>query len=743
MNSYLTPARTYADGIGVAVADRTINRIKTDGTRETWADVAQRVATGNALLYPLTFDAEFHPLHHHLRKATILLSGRHLQHGDETQPSRVQEVFTNCSTSAASYITFYLLLNGSGVGRAYDDQMMVVDWSKMPRVVPVIDYNHPDVLAGNIRGFMDRRNAEHLYRGSKITVYETPDSREGWAEAVQEMEVAAYEARSDEVLLLDFTNVRPKGAPIKGMQGRPSSGPGPLMESLVRIAALKDTKMDMWRQAMYVDHYLAECVLVGGARRAARMATKDWMDRSVLDFIGVKQGGFLWSSNNSVTVDAEFWAYVRNEMGLFNDTPDAVHARAVFEAVCQHSYFDGTGEPGFINQDKLTANNTGLNGEKFRTGNFVSEDKLACTDGAKRLLAALSARFAAADFKMITNPCGEITLTKLGGYCVIGDVVPFHADTLDEAEEAFRVTTRALIRTNLMPCLYRDEVDRTNRIGVSITGLHEFAWKFFGFGFRDIINEDKSKAFWAALSRMKRAVVQEGRAYSSALNIQVPHTDTTIKPAGTTSKLFGLTEGAHLAALREYLRYVQFRNDDPLVAKYQAMGYPSKRLVKYEGTTVIGFPTRPAICGLGMGDKLITAPEATPEEQYQYLRLLEKYWIRGVDLDGMPLAETGNQVSYTLKLSLEMVSFDEFRRTMIEGQSSVRCCSVMPSGDMSAYEYLPEQPVSEQEYLDIVAAINNAEEIQEDVDFAHIDCGAGSCPIDFEERDLTPETDND
>jgi hypothetical protein len=29
---------------------------------------------------------------------------------------------------------------------------------------------------------------------------------------------------------------------------------------------------------MYADHYAAECVLVGGARRAARMATKSWRD---------------------------------------------------------------------------------------------------------------------------------------------------------------------------------------------------------------------------------------------------------------------------------------------------------------------------------------------------------------------------------------------------------------------------------------------------------------------------------
>ncbi len=746
MNSYNTPARNYAEGIGNAVADRTVNRIKPDGTRENWAEVAERVAQGNAMMRPGEYETEFHPLHHHLRKATILLSGRHLQHGDATQPNRVQEVFTNCSTSAASFITFYLLLNGSGVGRAYDDQMMAVDWSKMPRVMSVIDQSHPDVADGSVTGFMDRRNAAHLYQGSNIHVFDVPDSREGWAQAIARMETMAHAGiYKDDVLLLDFSSVRPRGAPIKGMQNRPSSGPIPLMESIRSIALLRDCQMPMWRQAMYVDQYLAECVLVGGARRAARMATKDWRDPTVVDFIGVKQGNFLWTSNNSVTVDAEFWSYVNGdyEPDLFKDPALPEHARRVFEAACQHSYFDGTGEPGFINQDKLVANNDGLDDPDFLSGNFVSDTKLNITSADRTLLADLAGRFAKSDYKMITNPCGEITLTKLGGYCVIGDVVPFHAATLAEAEDAFRVTTRALIRTNLMPCLYRREVNRTNRIGVSITGLHEYAWKFFGLGFRDMLDEVKARDFWLSLSRYKRAVVEEGRAYSSALNVGRPHTDTTIKPAGTTSKLFGLSEGAHLPALREYLRYVQFRNDDPLVTQYQALGYPSKKLVKYVGTTVIGFPTVPTICGLKMGDKLVTAPEATPEEQYQYLRLLEKYWIVGVelhpDVDGVyqPLANnTGNQVSYTLKYDPAVVDYAEFKRTLQDGQSSVRCCSVMPGGhtDTSAYEYLPETPVSKFEFQEILSKIKKVDYVvKEEIGFEHVDCGSGACPVDFRE----------
>lgn len=200
----------------------------------------------------------------------------------------------------------------------------------------------------------------------------------------------------------------------------------------------------------------------------------------------------------------------------------------------------------------------------------------------------------------------------------------------------------------------------------------------------------------------------------------------------TTSKLFGLTEGAHLPSMREYLRWVQFRNDDPLVEVYREKGYPIRKLQTYSGTTIVGFPTVPTICALGMGEALVTAAEATPEEQYQYLRLIEKYWIVGVEEDGVtPLEDRGNQVSYTLKFDPKVVSFEEFSRTLLEGQSSIRCCSIMPQTDTSAYEYQPEQPVTKHEFEMIAAAIK-ASDIKEDIGFEHVDCGSGACPVDWE-----------
>src|SRR3989344_392804 len=114
--------RKLFPGLGEAVAKRTIMR-----KDETWGDVAERVALGNSLLAPKKMkkhqEAEYELLKKHIANASLLMSGRHLQHGDATQPTRNMEVFTNCSTASASFILFYLLLNGSGVGRAYDDDM--------------------------------------------------------------------------------------------------------------------------------------------------------------------------------------------------------------------------------------------------------------------------------------------------------------------------------------------------------------------------------------------------------------------------------------------------------------------------------------------------------------------------------------------------------------------------------------------------------------------------------------------
>ncbi len=111
-------ARALDPGMGLAVARRTVFRPEDE---ESFGRVADRVAAGNIALLGRS-DAAARREQARLRNAiatgALLTSGRHLQHGDADQPTRNMEVFTNCATAASSFAKFYLLLNGSGVGRS-------------------------------------------------------------------------------------------------------------------------------------------------------------------------------------------------------------------------------------------------------------------------------------------------------------------------------------------------------------------------------------------------------------------------------------------------------------------------------------------------------------------------------------------------------------------------------------------------------------------------------------------------
>jgi hypothetical protein len=97
---------------------------------------------------------------------------------------------------------------------------------------------------------------------------------------------------------------------------------------------------------MIVDHFIAEVVVNGGARRSARIAVKHWKDAEISKFITIKRDNpWMWSSNNSVGVDQEFW-----------DEASIVGTKAfyLFMEITKSSFEDMTGEPGLINLDKLT-----------------------------------------------------------------------------------------------------------------------------------------------------------------------------------------------------------------------------------------------------------------------------------------------------------------------------------------------------------------------------------------------------
>ena len=329
--------------MGLGVAKRSYFR-----KGETWESLSHRVALGNSLLHQ-TGEQDKHELELSISSAAFLPGGRHLQHGDEQQPLKNVELFSNCATACLSCVEFLLLLNGAGVGRNYSDEYMIIDWKDMPIVYNVLSDKHPDYV-NFAQPIKDRPGFTVMSDTDKslpiADVYHViEDSREGWARAAELLETSTWKKEKDKIIIFDYSKIREYGKPIGGMQNRPASGPIPLIYAFENIKQVKNMDIMPWKQAMFVDHFLSECVANGGARRSARIAVKYWKDAQIREFISIKkQNPWLWSSNNSVGADSEFWE---------NASIDGTEAQDIFNLITQISYGDMSGEPGIINIDKL------------------------------------------------------------------------------------------------------------------------------------------------------------------------------------------------------------------------------------------------------------------------------------------------------------------------------------------------------------------------------------------------------
>jgi hypothetical protein len=105
-------------------------------------------------------------------------------------------------------------------------------------------------------------------------------------------------------------------------------------------------------------------------------------------------------------------------------------------------------------------------------------------------------------------------------------------------------------------------------------------------------------------------------------------------------------------------------------------------------------------------------------QHYNWLELLQQNWLgRG----------NNNQISYTLTFDPARVSFAEFKRTLLEWQPRIRVCSFLPRCTPSNYEYLPIEPLSQQQYAQLESRIQRAE--LESYDEATLSCARGSCEV--------------
>lgn len=599
--------------IGEDVYRRTYSRTMRDGSQEDWYETAARVVNGNLNYVPEHFieKEEAEKLFKLIVKMELIPAGRHLW---ATGIGR--DFLNNCFSASYTLdfsehfkFTFMRLMEGGGVGANYSSLFVnsrdgSKPWSPKSSInlhiichPSHLDYKNKVQLdinetyenipldENNQTDFINFLSTKYNYdwdpivsNGEGAIYLRVDDSREGWAETLVTLLDNHIKDNNDRDIVVDISNIRPRGAILKGFGGK-ASGPDALMLLLLRTNTLLNKKKDQNLSGldnMLLDHYIAQAVVSGGVRRSARMSMKYWKDTDIFEFINSKQTkpGEVpnhWTTNISVVIDKKFINALKRS---------DEHAEAVYDAILEGMLSNG--EPGFINASKC------LEGESPGTEFYSS------------------------------NPCGEIAMVEYPDMpcfdvCCLGHC---NLDRVENPEEAFRLISRFLIRATFAPVTdkrQRANVDRNRRIGVGVLGYHSWLVKN-KIKYSDAPNNETIKEFFR---KMKRVIDEEVRSYCSKLRIPECIKKTTIAPTGcqrpdtliqTNEGLFRLDELVDLDG-------DQWQNLDLLVAQEG----------KYEKATK-GFVN-------GMANtKLITLKsgvelEATLNHQYRVVRNGHYQWV--------------------------------------------------------------------------------------------------------------------
>ncbi|MHA2135083.1 MAG: hypothetical protein ACW99J_14585 [Candidatus Thorarchaeota archaeon] len=360
------------------------------------------------------------------------------------------------------------------------------------------------------------------------------DSIEGWAEAVDAL-FSAYMHGTPEPVF-NFEAVRPKGAPLRF--GGKAPGHKPLEAALESIRNLLNKRM--FAQLDTIDVFdcvmhLADCVLSGGVRRAATIATFDVDDEKMLN---AKVGN--WFETHPHRARANISAVITP------NTPQSVFENVFFST-------KEFGEPGFVffESPGFTVNPCS---EILMCPTLIEKDGQVVESYTQALLNP--------DLREEWESQGY-TFSSGWQACNLSTInaskLTSEASLLAAAKSAAIIGT---IQASYTDAGYLGEtsrkiIEREALIGVSICGIM-----------------DQPKVCLEANSLAKAAVIVNAtnRQVAAKLNIRPASRTTCIKPEGTTSLVLGAASGIHAHHARRYIRRVNASSDEPIFQALIASG---------------------------------------------------------------------------------------------------------------------------------------------------------------------------
>ncbi len=359
------------------------------------------------------------------------------------------------------------------------------------------------------------------------------DSKEGWCDVVRCL-LESFAGTRPRPANLDFSRIRPIGAPIKTFGGI-APGPGPLIECIGNIERVLNPRIGQRISSTDITdlmNVIGKCVVSGGVRRTAELALGDPEDA---EYLKLKDPNLYpeqlklwrWASNNSIS---------------------AVTGMDYQEVGAQTAK---NGEPGYFWRENARAFG------RLKDGATWADAKVAGT-----------------------NPCAEQSLESYE-ICNLVETFPSLHDSFDEYQRTIKFAYLYAKTVTLVPT-HNERTNaimlRNRRIGLSQSGIIE---SFEKHGRRTHFEWcDKGYEYIGKLDKI----------YSQWLCIPESIKKTSIKPSGTVSLLPGVTPGIHYAHSQYYMRTIRLDRTSPLVEPIRHAGYRIEESVYGDNTLVVYFP---------------------------------------------------------------------------------------------------------------------------------------------------------
>jgi ribonucleoside-diphosphate reductase alpha chain len=306
------------------------------------------------------------------------------------------------------------------------------------------------------------------------------------------------------------------------------------------------------------------------------------------------------------------------------------------------------------------------------------------------------------------NPCCEIAL-KSAQFCNLVEINISDVSTQEELEKRVKAATfLATIQASYTDFHYLRDVWKRNTekdglIGVSMTGIASGTY----------LNLD--------LGAATKVVLNTNQEVAAKIGINPAARTTCLKPAGTTSLVFGCASGVHAYHDQYYIRRMRLGKDESIY-KYLAENHPG---------LIVDDLMNPK---MGVLEVPIKAPEGAILRSESPIELLERIkrfsveWVKSGHIKG----ENTHNVSATV--SIKEDEWDKVGEWMWENRESYNGLSCLPE-DGGTYVQAPFETCSEEVYDEMMkdlVEVDLTKVIEEDdnTDLAgEIACSGGSCEV--------------